>query len=105
MAVALTIDRSYKLAAGMRECWGRFTPDNSWLAAGEAVAVTGLTRIDFMEPIVAGGYVFRLDVAAQKIVGYYSDNNNAADGPLIAIPDATDVTAAVGSAEAHFYGS
>jgi hypothetical protein len=105
MAVSLTITKSIKHAAGVRECWGLFTPDSSWLAAGEVVDVDGLVAVDHMEPIIKGGYLFMMDYSTQKMLGYYADNNNASDGPLIAIPDATDVTAAVGSVQAHFFGS
>lgn len=105
MALTITIDRKVQHAAGIWECWGRFTPDSSWLAAGEVVDVDGLTRIDDMTPVVKGGYVFTLNPATQTVLGFYGDNNNASDGPLIAIPDAVDLTTPVGSAPVHFYGS
>jgi len=107
MAAVLAINprRTIKHAAGVREYFGTFTPDSSWLAAGEAIDVDGCAVVDHVEPITKGGYVFYFDPATQKMLGYYADNNNASDGPLIAIPDATDVTAAVGSAPAHFWGS
>lgn len=73
------------------------TPDSSWLAAGEALTVAqlGFQSIDFILFESAGGYVFKYDRANAKLLAYYGDNNNAADGALIAVPDTTDISAAV----------
>lgn len=41
----------------------------------------------------ASGYVLRYDKANDKLMVFYGDNNNAADGPLIEVPNATDLSA------------
>jgi hypothetical protein len=75
-------------------CWGTVTLDASHLAAGEAIDATGDLGYDVV--IFEGGpYVLQWDKANQKVLAYYGDNNNAADGPLIAVPDTTDLSAVV----------
>ena len=39
-----------------------------------------------------GGYVAVYDLANDKLKVYYGDNNNASDGPLIEVPNATDLS-------------
>lgn len=70
------------------------TPDASWLAAGEPLAKSnfGLTDVLFVACESKGGYVFRYDRANEKLLAYYGDNNNTSDGPLIAVPDTTDIS-------------
>ena len=60
---------------------------------GEAIDVAKNTRIDQMLISPSGGYVFEWDAANQKIKAYYGDNNNAADGPLVEVPDTTNLSA------------
>lgn len=69
------------------------TPDASWLAAGEALAASafGLTQVLFAIVESKGGYVFRYDIANAKLLAYYG-NFDASDGPLIAVPDTTDIS-------------
>lgn len=40
-----------------------------------------------------GGYVFRWDNANLKLMAYYSDYDAVADGALIQVPNATDISA------------
>lgn len=40
-----------------------------------------------------GGYQVTYDVANDKLKVWYGDNNNAADGPLIEVPNTTDLSA------------
>jgi hypothetical protein len=73
------------------------TPDSSWLAAGESLTKEdlGFQTLDFVSCESAAGFVFRYDRTNSKLLAYYADNNNAADSALIAVPDATDISAAV----------
>lgn len=45
------------------------------------------------------GYIFKItsknDPSASKVLAYWGDNNNAADGPLVEAADTTDLSAAV----------
>lgn len=66
------------------------TLDNSYATGGYAIATGNIDMTP--EHIVfsavslsSGGYVGRVDVATKKLVVYYGDNNNAADGPLIEV--------------------
>lgn len=70
------------------------TPDNSWLAAGEALTPEdfGLTEVLFAVAEPKGGYVFRYDRANEKLLAYRADYDAVADGPLVAVPDTTDIS-------------
>ena len=70
------------------------TPDSSWLAAGEALAASafGLSQVLFVVCEQKAGYVFRYDIANAKLLAYYADYDAVADGALIAVPDATDIS-------------
>jgi hypothetical protein len=73
------------------------TLDSSYVTGGEPVTAAefGLTKIESLIPTPAGlgGYVPAWDQANSKIVMLYGDNNNAADGPLIDVPNATNLAA------------
>lgn len=80
------------LARGMKLEIGKFTPDNSWLAAGEEMSF-GFTPVAvFIEN--KGGYVFEYDYTNSKVLAYYADYDAAADGALIAVIDTTDISSA-----------
>src|SRR5690349_8178099 len=94
MAIAaITIDDEFDLGGTALLGIGTFTPDSSWLAAGEVIDITGRGTIRSARFESKGGYIFRFDKASQSVLAYYGDNNNAADGPLIAVPDTTDISA------------
>lgn len=40
------------------------------------------------------GHVVRYDRPTKKLQAFYGDNNNAADGPLIEVPNATNIATA-----------
>jgi hypothetical protein len=65
---------------------------------GVAVTKTQLELAVVIEDLdvrPAAGYVFVWDKTAGKVVAYWGDNNNAADGPGVEVPNATDLTAVV----------
>lgn len=69
--------------------------DNSYPTGGEAVDLLGLlgwTRLSMVVIPSKSGYVFEWDYTNNKIIVYYGDNNNAADGPLIEVPNTTDLS-------------
>lgn len=55
----------------------------------------GLGALDVVAviPQDCGGYLPCYDPAADTLKVYYADNNNAADGPLIEVPAATNLSA------------
>jgi hypothetical protein len=106
---------------GVRRKKARYSlqlPDaaSGWLAAGLAWDLSAgfdvITEAHFYKG--KKGYQFELTGTADssgkghtsstnKILGYYGDNNNANDGPAIAVPDATDLSA-VTALEVVVYG-
>ena len=68
--------------------------DNSWLAAGEVITVTGVERIE--ELIITGGsgaansYSFEWNADDQKLLAFRTDQ---VDDPKEAVPDTTDLSA------------
>ena len=73
--------------------------DSSYPTGGEPLTSADLgfaaaPRDVRIEP--KSGYVFEYDAANQKVIVYYGDNNNASDGPLIQIPDTTNLSTLTG---------
>lgn len=70
--------------------------DSSYPTGGEAfsLAGVGVTRLDQLDVFPGGGYVFEWDrsTTSPKVLAYYGDNNNASDGPLIQVPDTTNLS-------------
>lgn len=97
MAVAATTVQGPFRLSGDANLEGRIVklePDNSWLAAGEVIAITGMERIEALLVYDGGGgYVWRFTTADQKLLAYYGDYSEAADGALVAVPDTTDLSA------------
>src|SRR5687768_12487540 len=82
------------------------TPDNSWLAAGEALTASDfgfVNRIDLVLFEQKGGYVFEYDDTNNKVLAYYGDYSNASDGPGVAVPDTTDISA-IGAVKGIAFG-
>lgn len=79
---------------------GIITLDNSYQGSGgetldlSAEFPGGLLFVLFESK---GGYVFNYDKANGKVIAYYGDNNNAADGPLIEVPGTTDLSTTPGT--------
>jgi len=60
--------------------------------AAAGAAALGLSTILFLHASSTSGYMFEYDYAG-KLLAYYGDNNNASDGPLIEVPNTTDLSA------------
>lgn len=71
------------------------TFDTSYATGGLALtkANLGLSTVEWLEASQSGGYTFEYDYANEKLKAFYGDNNNAADGPLIEVPAATNLSA------------
>lgn len=69
--------------------------DNSYPTGGEALSARelGMQTVLTALPELAAGYVARYNQSTGKLMVYYGDNNNASDGPLIEVPNATDLSA------------
>lgn len=72
-----------------------FPGEASYLAGGSAFKAAFQAKAgDAREPVAViagdcGGYVPVYIPSTGKLKVYYADNNNAADGPMIEVPDAT----------------
>jgi hypothetical protein len=95
----VTIQQSWDLPGNRTEYLGTIALGSSHLAAGDAIDVANNERFAWLNAVgggttaSGGGYVYGFDQATQKLFVYYGDNNNASDGPLIAVPDG-DLSAA-----------
>ncbi len=94
MAITVNVDKVEQVGNSFL-FWGSATFDASYPTGGEAFAITSPVKIEKIDQLRAngGGYVGEWDAANQKLKAMYSDNNNAADGPLIQVPDTTDLSA------------
>ena len=71
------------------------TFDSSYPTGGESLVAADLD-LDSIELVIApsaSGYIFEYDYSAHKLKALYGDNNNASDGPLIEVPNTTDLSA------------
>ena len=70
-------------ARGLKMEFGKFTPDNSWLAVGEALTFAEITTPVLVQIESTGGIVFNYDYTNEKVLAWYSDLSEATDGPMI----------------------
>jgi hypothetical protein len=73
--------------------------DSSYPTGGEPLSTTDLgfkAQPSVVEIEPKAGYVFEYDFTNQKILAYYGDNNNASDGPLIEVPNTTNLATVTG---------
>lgn len=91
--MALTLaNESNQYFGNLRAYVAAITFDSSYATGGEALtAPFGTVLCALAEQ--SGGYSFEYDTTNQKLKAYYADNNNASDGPLIEVPNATNLSA------------
>ncbi|HEU0080235.1 MAG TPA: hypothetical protein VFQ76_21490 [Longimicrobiaceae bacterium] len=78
-----------------------FAADGAYPTGGTAAFETfvraaiarGAVDVIAVIPGDCGGYVPVYDRANDKLKVYYGDNNNASDGPLVEVPNTTDLDA------------
>lgn len=74
---------------------GTFAFDASYPTGGESISdITAQFRT--CQGIVfqpKGGYVFDADISNNKVIAYRADYDAAADGPLVQVPNTTDLSA------------
>lgn len=102
MALTWTLDSDGRQLIGkQRSVAGSVTFDSSYPTGGEAftAADLGLTFLSSFEVEIdaTAGYVpvWNRSTTAPKLMAFYGDNNNAADGPLIEVPNTTNIATAV----------
>lgn len=94
--MALTVDVVKQTVFGdMKVSIVDVTPDNAWLAAGEALtaAQCGLSSITTALIEQVGGIVWRYDYTNSLLLAYYADYSSATDGALIAVANDVDLDA------------
>jgi len=71
------------------------TFDSSYATGGEEVkpAQLGLRNVFLVQAGNSGGYAFEYDYTNTKLKAYYGDNDSASDGPLVEVPNATNLSA------------
>lgn len=96
--MALTITPTMRRSVGNKaEVSGTLAFDNSYTTGGLAftLASVGLSALDELRlqpPITGYVPVWDGSTSAPKVMAFYGDNNNAADGPLIEVPNATNLS-------------
>lgn len=105
MAVTYTNKKVPQFVGTQRMVVADVTMDSSYATNGESVTAAsfGLSRLDRLVCYPASGYIpqWNGSTSAPKIKVYYGDNNNASDGPLIEVPNTTDLSAITFSVEAY----
>lgn len=80
--------------------------DDSYPTGGESLTAAdlGLTRVLFALAEPASGYAFEYDHTNSKLLAYYADYDAGADGPLIQVPNTTDLNPAVAGVRLIAFG-
>ena len=100
LTVANTITGVYARAMGDEyETKKTIAFDSSYVTGGMSLTasdlgLSGQVRDVRIDP--KAGYVFEYDYTNSKVIVYYGDNNNVADGPLIEVPAATNLSTVTG---------
>ena len=110
MALTWTFDsQGRQLVGNQRQITGSVTFDSSYVTGGEPftpadVGLTALLSFE-VELDATAGYVpvWNRSTTAPKLMAFYGDNNNAADGPLIEVPNATNIATSVCRFAAYGY--
>lgn len=96
--MALTVTTPVHKPLGLAVRTRLISFDSSYPTGGESLTAADLGFEDNAANLIVlvpskSGYVFEYDGANAKIKAYYGDNNNASDGPLIEVPNTTDLSA------------
>lgn len=94
MAATATVVKKFSLGGTANLYVGTIAFDSSYPTGGEAIDISsGNETLEFVHAQIEGGYAFSWDKANQKLIAWYGDYNNASDGVLIEVPNATDLSA------------
>lgn len=90
--MAATIDViKTDLQGTIRAVYANITLDSSYPTGGEAVDI-GLDTIHSAHLEPDDGYIFKYDYTNNKILAYYADYDDTADGALIEVAAAVDLS-------------
>lgn len=93
MALVVTLDDDISIGDTNHLYTGTAAFDSSYPTGGEAFDVSGNSSFSFVLFTPKSGYTFEWDKANQKVIARYADYDAVADGPLIQVPDTTDLSA------------
>ncbi len=96
MALTVVIDNSWRITSKLRrrDCTITFDSDYDGTEGGEVVTPSDflLTVVESILPYeIPDGYLVSFDKASGLLEAFYG-NYDAADGPLIQVPDGTDLS-------------
>lgn len=99
MALTFALD-DRQLVGNKRQVSGTVTFDSSYPTNGESftaadLGLTAITNFEAQPSTVGYVAVWDRSTSAPKLMAFYGDNNNASDGPLIEVPNATSLTTSV----------
>lgn len=92
MAAALTVTGLVRTGTQGFILTGTIALTGNYTTGGDALDLTVVPNLpqtltpDFVLVLGIAGYVYAYNIATKKLLTLYSDNNNAADGPMIEIP-------------------
>ncbi len=90
MAAVVTVKKKVSIGDTENLIYGKIAFDASYPTGGEAIAITGVEKIDTLISPGSGGYSFAFDDATQKLLAYRTDQ---VDDPQEQVPDTTDLAA------------
>lgn len=102
--MAISTSQVFTNKAGKkRQVVTNVTLDNSYPTGGEAITAVqlGLSRVDTVICTTNTGHVAQYDKANAKIKMYYADYDAVADGALIEVANATDLSSVVVTCTAY----
>ncbi len=96
----ITVNKSVGASKPRFEDLLSFTGDGTYTTGGTAAFQASVrAQLGDNREVIAvvgqdcGGYVPVYNKATDRLKVFYADNNNASDGPLIEVPNATDLSA------------
>lgn len=96
MALVVSYNKTLDQVAGReRTTMGTLAMDSTYPTNGEVFTARqfGLSHLHQLAVYPSHGYVFEPDYTALKLKAFYADYDAVADGPLIEVPDETDLAA------------
>jgi hypothetical protein len=96
MALIVTFEKTAEQCSGaQRTTFGSLSMDSLYPSNGEPFTARqfGLARLHQLHVFPSKGYIFEPDHAALKLKVYWGDWNAVADGPLVEVPNNTDLSA------------
>lgn len=95
MALTVSVSRTDTVGRYTKYVTGTITFDSSYPTGGEAIAATDVklsSKIEFLEPSSAGGYLFEYDATNKKIKAYLPTSDATAPAVAKQVASTTDLS-------------